>query len=88
MVLIVWDRLFGTFQEEVEEEKIVYGLTKQPVDNGPVNIVFHEFIALYKDVKKAPKFMDKVRYIFYPPGWSHDGSSQTAKIMQQNNHYI
>ena len=88
MVLIIWDRMFGTFQEEVKDEEIVYGLTKQPTDNGPVNIIFHEFIALYKDVKKAPTFTDKVKYIFYPPGWSHDGSSQTAKVMQQNNHYI
>jgi sterol desaturase/sphingolipid hydroxylase (fatty acid hydroxylase superfamily) len=83
MVLILWDRMFGTFQEEIEEEQIVYGLTKQPEDKGPVNIIFHEFLALYQDVKKAPSFGDKLKYIFYPPGWSHDGSTQTARIMQR-----
>ena len=88
MLLILWDRMFGTFQEEVEEEKIVYGLTKQPSDNGPVHIIFHEFVALYTDIKKAPRFSDKLRYIFYPPGWSHDGSTKTAKVMQQDKHYI
>lgn len=83
MVLILWDRIFGTFQAEIPEEEIKYGLTKQPEDSGPVNIIFHEFIALYADVKKAPTFKDKLKYIFYPPGWSHDGSTQTARIMQR-----
>lgn len=83
MVLILWDRMFGTFQEEIPEEDIIYGLTKQPEDTGAVNIIFHEFIALYHDVKKADKFSDKLKYIFYPPGWSHDGSTQTAKVMQR-----
>ncbi|WP_214229426.1 sterol desaturase family protein [Pedobacter sp. B4-66] len=83
MVLILWDRIFGTFQEEIAEEEIKYGLTTQPEDVGPVNIIFHEFIALYADVKKAPTFKDKLKYIFYPPGWSHDGSTQTARVMQR-----
>ncbi|ETZ21436.1 sterol desaturase family protein [Pedobacter sp. V48] len=83
MVLILWDRIFGTFQAEVPEEEIKYGLTKQPEYSGPVNIIFHEFIALYADVKKAPTFKDKLKYIFYPPGWSHDGSTQTARVMQR-----
>ncbi|WP_285059982.1 sterol desaturase family protein [Pedobacter ginsengisoli] len=83
MVLILWDRIFGTFQAEVADEEIKYGLTKQPEDTGPVNIIFHEFIALYRDVRRAPTFADKLKYIFYPPGWSHDGSTQTARVMQQ-----
>lgn len=83
MVLILWDRIFGTFQAEVADEEIRYGLTKQPEDTGPVNIIFHEFIALYRDVRRAPTFADKLKYIFYPPGWSHDGSTQTARVMQQ-----
>jgi len=83
MVLILWDRLFGTFQEEIQEEEIKYGLTKQPEDTGPVNIIFHEFVSLYHDVRLAPTVADKLRYIFYPPGWSHDGSTQTARVMQK-----
>lgn len=83
MVLILWDRWFGTFQEELQEDAIKYGLTKQPTDTGPVNIIFHEFIALGNDVKKAPTFIDKLKYILNPPGWSHDGSTKIAKIMQR-----
>lgn len=83
MVLIIWDRLFGTFQEELPEDEIVYGLTHQPEDTGPVNIVFHEFKAMTADVKRAPGLKNKLGYMFNPPGWSHDGSTQIAKVMQQ-----
>lgn len=83
MVLILWDRWFGTFQEEVPQEEIKYGLTKQPDDSKFTNIVFHEWAALASDVKKAPTFWDKVKYVVNPPGWSHDGSTQIAKIMQK-----
>ncbi|SMC82074.1 sterol desaturase family protein [Pedobacter nyackensis] len=83
MVLIIWDRIFGTFQEELPEEDVIYGLTKQPKDTGAVNIIFHEFKALMADVKKASRLIDKIKYFIYPPGWSHDGSTQTAKVMQR-----
>lgn len=83
MVLILWDRWFGTFQEEISTEPIKYGLTKQPDDSKFRNIVFHEFAALSDDVKKAPTFVDKVKYIMNPPGWSHDGSTKVASVMQR-----
>ena len=83
MMLIIWDRLFGTFREENLPEPIKYGLTHQPEDIGPVNILFHEWKALLADVKKAPTLKIKLQYFFYPPGWSHDGSTQTAKVLQR-----
>jgi sterol desaturase/sphingolipid hydroxylase (fatty acid hydroxylase superfamily) len=83
MMLIIWDRLFGTFKEENLPEPIRYGITKQPDDIGPVNILFHEWRALLHDVKHAPGFKTKLKYFFNPPGWSHDGHSQTARVMQK-----
>jgi sterol desaturase/sphingolipid hydroxylase (fatty acid hydroxylase superfamily) len=83
MVLIIWDRLFGTFRAENLPEPIKYGLTHQPENLGPVNVLFHEWQALLADVKKAPTLKVKVQYLFNPPGWSHDGSSQTARVMQR-----
>lgn len=83
MMFIIWDRLFGTFQEENAPEPIKYGLTKQPEDTGPVNILFHEWKALFRDMKKAPSFKARLQYLFNPPGWSHDGSTQTARVMQR-----
>ncbi len=83
MMFIIWDRLFGTFQEENAPEPIKYGLTKQPENMGPVNILFHEWKALIRDMKKAPSVKASLQYLFNPPGWSHDGSSQTARVMQR-----
>jgi sterol desaturase/sphingolipid hydroxylase (fatty acid hydroxylase superfamily) len=83
MVLIVWDRLFGTFREENLPEPIKYGLTHQPENTGPVNILFHEWKALLRDVRNAPGFKTKLKYFFNPPGWSHDGSSKTARVMHR-----
>jgi len=83
MMFIIWDRMFCTFQEENIPEPIKYGLTKQPEDTGPVNILFHEWKALLRDIKKAPSLKAKLQYLFNPPGWSHDGSTQTARVMQR-----
>jgi sterol desaturase/sphingolipid hydroxylase (fatty acid hydroxylase superfamily) len=83
MMLIIWDRIFGTFQDENLPEPIKYGLTHQPEDTGAVNIIFHEWKALVHDVKKAPGIKNKLGYMFNPPGWSHDGSTQTARVLQR-----
>ncbi|MDB5026209.1 MAG: sterol desaturase family protein [Mucilaginibacter sp.] len=83
MMFIIWDRIFGTFREENLPEPIRYGITKQPDDLGPVNILFHEWKALLQDVKHAPDFKTKWKYFFNPPGWSHDGHTQTARVMQR-----
>lgn len=84
MVLIIWDRMFNTFRDEDLPEPVKYGITKQPEDMGPVNILFHEWKALIHDVKRAPGFKNKLGYLFNPPGWSHDGSTQTARMMQRD----
>jgi sterol desaturase/sphingolipid hydroxylase (fatty acid hydroxylase superfamily) len=83
MVLIIWDRIFGTFRDEDLPEPVKFGLTKQPDNLGPVNILFHEWKALLHDVKKAPTLKNKIQYFLNPPGWSHDGSTQTARVLQK-----
>jgi sterol desaturase/sphingolipid hydroxylase (fatty acid hydroxylase superfamily) len=85
MVLIIWDRLFGTFHDENLDEPIKYGLTKQPRNIGPVNVLFHEWKALLADASQAPDFKTKLKYFINPPGWSHDGRSQTARVMQREH---
>ncbi len=83
MVLIIWDRLFGTFRQENLEEPTKYGLTKQPEEMGPVNVLFHEWRALLNDVRHAPNVKTKFKYFLNPPGWSHDGRTQTARVLQR-----
>jgi sterol desaturase/sphingolipid hydroxylase (fatty acid hydroxylase superfamily) len=83
MVFIIWDRIFGTFTEESDDEPPVFGITK-PIDNPhhPVHIITHEWEALGKDLKKNIPFSTKLKYLLYPPGWSHDGSTKTTKELQ------
>jgi sterol desaturase/sphingolipid hydroxylase (fatty acid hydroxylase superfamily) len=79
MVLIIWDRMFGTFSEEIPEETPKYGLTKPLEDpHHPVKILFHEWNAIRKDLKRDIPLKQKLGYIFNPPGWSHDGSTMTS----------
>lgn len=82
-ILIIWDRLFGTFVEEREDEKPIYGITKNINTFNLFKIASHEYIDLGKDVRRAPKFSDKLKYIFYPPGWSHDGPDLTARTLRK-----
>jgi sterol desaturase/sphingolipid hydroxylase (fatty acid hydroxylase superfamily) len=81
-ILIIWDRLFGTFMEEDPNEPVVYGITTNINTYNPIKIASHEFINLGKDIYKAPTFSDKLKYILMPPGWSHDGSTMTADEMR------
>lgn len=87
MFLIIWDKMFGTFQEELPREQyqpIRYGLTKPLESENPVHIVSHEWIAIAKDVsQKGLSFKDRMGYLFGPPGWSHDGSRKTSEQMRQ-----
>lgn len=83
MVLIIWDRIFGTFAEEMPEEPPRYGLTS-PVEtpHHPVGIIFHEWKHIAADLKKDIPMKAKLGYLFKVPGWSHDGSRKTTKQMR------
>ncbi|MGK0366430.1 MAG: sterol desaturase/sphingolipid hydroxylase (fatty acid hydroxylase superfamily) [Saprospiraceae bacterium] len=69
-VLILWDKLFGTFQRE--EEKVVYGLTKNIHSNNPIIINFIEYKHIWKDVKKCRNWKDRLKIIFGDLVWRPD----------------
>jgi sterol desaturase/sphingolipid hydroxylase (fatty acid hydroxylase superfamily) len=79
-IFILWDRLFGTFA--AERERVIFGLTHDLHSYHPVRIVFHEAIDLARDVRRAPTLRAKLGYAFAPPGWSHDGSTLTARQLR------
>jgi hypothetical protein len=79
-ILIIWDRMFGTFQPE--QEKPVYGLTRNISTHNPVRIALHEWGDMLKDLRKARSLRHILGYIFGPPGWSHDGSRKTTKELR------
>jgi len=68
--LIIWDKMFGTFQPE--EEKPTYGITKPINSWNPVFANFSHYIEMSKDLKRIPKWGDKFRYFFKKPGWLPD----------------
>ena len=79
---IVWDKLFGTFQPELDGERIRYGIVKQL---GSFNLlwgVFHEWIGIARDVRSAP-WRHKLSYLWRAPGWSHDGSRDTSDAIRE-----
>lgn len=84
MFLIVWDKLFGTFQAELDEEPVRYGLTTNLESKHPLHVVFHEWKNIFKDVLNPQlPLRAKFMYVFGPPGWSHDGSRKTSQQLRQ-----
>ena len=79
-ILIIWDRLFGTF--EAESEPVDFGLTTNIHSYNPFYIAFHEFAAIAKDLRGSKRLSHALHYLFSPPGWSPDGSRQTSKEMR------
>ncbi|WP_339835636.1 sterol desaturase family protein [uncultured Maribacter sp.] len=79
-LLNIWDHAFGTYQEEKNEIKIEYGITREMDSGNFMDVYFGEFTALFKDIIKAPGIKNKVMYAFMPPGWSHTGDHKTSKI--------
>jgi sterol desaturase/sphingolipid hydroxylase (fatty acid hydroxylase superfamily) len=82
MVLIVWDRLFGTFTPENPSDPPQYGLFGKKAPSDWIGLVFHEWRDIIKDVKNAPTWRNKLAYLFQPPGWSHDGRSMTSRELR------
>jgi sterol desaturase/sphingolipid hydroxylase (fatty acid hydroxylase superfamily) len=80
-VLIIWDRIFGSYQEEQEEP--TYGLMKQIETLNPLRIQFTGVVWLWSQIQSAERWSDKFRYLYMPPGWRHDGTGLTATQMQQ-----
>ena len=66
-ILLVWDRIFGTY--EPENEKVIYGLTENIQTNNPIKINFIEFGNIWKDVKRCRNMQDKMKIIFGGLTW-------------------
>ncbi|MGN9774500.1 sterol desaturase family protein [Micromonospora sp. H33] len=66
-ILIVWDRLFGTFAPE--RERCLYGLTKNIATYNPVRVAFHEYAAIARDVRAATNWRQRAGHLFRTPGW-------------------
>ncbi len=76
--LIIWDKMFGTFEEETD--KVVYGIYDHPQSWNPVRINFHFYIVLWKYAMATPRFWDKARVWFMPAGWRPPGVPQKEMV--------
>ncbi|KAJ3210036.1 hypothetical protein HK099_008379, partial [Clydaea vesicula] len=66
-----WDILFGTFQEELKEEKPVYGLVYPVKTFNPITLTFTPIIGFIKKFTTSPTLKNKLKVIFYGPGWDY-----------------
>jgi alkylglycerol monooxygenase len=69
--LIIWDKMFGTYEPEVEE--VCYGLTHPPRTWDPIYINIQFWKQLFDDAIAAPHFIDKIKIWFMPTGWRPRG---------------
>ncbi|MEM5566318.1 sterol desaturase family protein [Psychroserpens sp. AS72] len=83
-ILIIWDKLFGTFQAELKDEKVVYGLVKNINTYNPISIAFIEWVHMFKDAFSGRKSLKhRLLYLFKPPGWRHDGTGQSSDDLRK-----
>ena len=66
-MLIVWDRMFGTYVDETHRP--TYGLTKNVDSHNPFRLQYHEYAAIIRDVRASDGWRERLGYVFGPPGW-------------------
>jgi sterol desaturase/sphingolipid hydroxylase (fatty acid hydroxylase superfamily) len=79
-VLIVWDRLFGTFAAEKEGTAIEYGLVHQIDTLNPLKIVVSEWVSLFRDLRSARNPREVAGYAFGKPGWGPELGNKSAGV--------
>lgn len=83
-ILIIWDKIFGTFQAELASEKVKYGLVKNINTYNPVKIAFVEWYNMFGDVFGGAKNLrDRLLYFLKPPGWKHDGTGKISSDLRE-----
>jgi sterol desaturase/sphingolipid hydroxylase (fatty acid hydroxylase superfamily) len=87
MFLIIWDKMFGTFQEELntnQYQPIQYGLTTNLNNPSPQKLIFHEWEQILEDIQQPNlSWFEKLHYVFGKPGYSHNGSRKTSEELRK-----
>ena len=79
-ILIIWDRMFGTYAEETFRP--TYGLTKNYDTSNPFRLQYHEYAAMWADLRRAGGLREKVAVVFGPPGRSVEREVVAAAPVQ------
>ncbi len=83
-VLIVWDRIFGTFAAERAGTAIEYGLVHQIDTLNPLKIVVSEWVSLLRDLRSARDLREAIGYAFGKPGWGPQRGMKSAPVAPEN----
>ena len=87
-VLIIFDKLFGTYAEEEREIPCRYGLVR-PVDSvNPIWIAFHEWIAMAIDITHSRNFREAFNYIFGHPGWRPENNYEEVSTRTKDTYTL
>lgn len=77
-ILIIWDRMFGSFVPE--GKRPTYGLTKNVESYNLLKVGFHEYGSILRDVRAAGSWRDKLGYVFGPPGWQPNAADRASPV--------
>lgn len=84
-IFMFWDRMFGSFVPERDDEDITYGTVKSVGTYNPIKIAFIEMLNIFKDVAgRGLTLRNRLCYVFAPPGYSHDGSRQGSDAIKRD----
>ena len=81
-VLIIFDRLFGTYRAERVQEPCIYGLVKPMRTRNVLTMEFSQWVDLYRDMRQAPNLISALALLVKPPGWSPHGNSLTTEALR------
>ncbi|MGH2905880.1 MAG: sterol desaturase family protein, partial [Solirubrobacterales bacterium] len=80
-IMIIWDRIFGSF--EPEGDRVKYGLTKNIHSFNFGRVFAHEWVALWKDVRGARTWRDRFGYVFRGPGWIPGSETDKRELVRE-----
>jgi len=84
-ILIIWDRLFGTFEKE--RAPVNYGLTTNIDTYNPVRIAFHEWAAMVRDARATGTLRGAAETLVRPPGWKPGDASLTSRELRNHTDF-
>lgn len=86
-IFIFWDKLFGTFQEELATAPPIYGITRPASTWNPIKINFQHLGLLIQDAWRATNWKDKFTIWFKPTGWRPEGFEEKYPVAKITNPY-
>lgn len=83
---VIWDKMFGTFQEETET--VQYGIKSPYIDNNPFKAIGHYYHYLWTTMLAAPRWSDKVKIFLMPPEWKPELVRKSETLLPNLHSHI